>query len=174
MARQQHNKTTGPEWDMAQLHEKQVAQDIAHEKWQVARMKELARQMAEECPAVWRWGDGDGGHVHSIVADAYEEAGLRTEPLEENIPLSTTPVEFTLYRFYGVEDGGSVLLYVGITANPLQRWTKHFQTKHWAADVQIITREQYPTRALAMDAERRAIRSGRPRYNVMHNGVGEQ
>lgn len=62
------------------LLEKKRAEAIAHERWQIKRSKELAAQMAEECPWVWRLGDGDGGSVIKSIFDAFEEAGIRISP----------------------------------------------------------------------------------------------
>ena len=35
--------------------------EIEYESWQFQRMRELADLIAEECPWMWRIGDGNGG-----------------------------------------------------------------------------------------------------------------
>jgi len=72
-----------------------------------------------------------------------------------------------LYRFWG-SDGA--LLYVGISNHPDLRWAQHAADKPWWGQV---TRKEvvgwYSTRGKAERAEMLAIRSERPRYNVIHN-----
>lgn len=73
----------------------------------------------------------------------------------------------TLYRLYDVD---AVLLYVGISWNPGQRFTLgHSLDKPWWADVAHTTLEHFPTRAAALVAERAAIVAERPLHNVVHN-----
>jgi predicted GIY-YIG superfamily endonuclease len=72
----------------------------------------------------------------------------------------------TLYRFFG-SDGA--LLYIGITSNVRNRWSRH--SKH-RLDWQLIasaTMEHYPSRAEVLEAEKAAIRSERPLWNKVHN-----
>lgn len=70
-----------------------------------------------------------------------------------------------LYRFY--DDSGQ-LLYVGITANPGQRWTQHAHAKPWWHHVATVTLEQHPNREAVLAAERTAIITEQPRHNVVH------
>lgn len=70
-----------------------------------------------------------------------------------------------LYRFYG--PSGS-LLYIGITFNPGSRWRQHRDTKQWWRDVAQITIESHPTRASVLLAEREAIKTEKPQYNILH------
>jgi predicted GIY-YIG superfamily endonuclease len=72
----------------------------------------------------------------------------------------------SLYRLYDAEDH---LLYVGISQNFAQRWSQHAGLKPWWADVTKTTVEHFPTRAAALAAEREAIKSEGPIYNVVHN-----
>jgi predicted GIY-YIG superfamily endonuclease len=67
----------------------------------------------------------------------------------------------TLYRCYGVND---LLLYVGLTCNPGQRFTQHRDTKEWWRDIDRIKLEQYPDRATLVEAERTAITTEQPLY----------
>ena len=71
-----------------------------------------------------------------------------------------------LYRFYGARD---VLLYVGVTGNPGQRWTDHLKTKPWWSKVRRQTAEWFESREAAEEAERRAIETEQPLYNVVHS-----
>jgi len=64
-----------------------------------------------------------------------------------------------LYRFF---DAQNVLLYVGISINPPQRWNQHRVEKPWWMEVAQVTVE-YPEDAVM--AERLAIISENPRYN---------
>lgn len=69
-----------------------------------------------------------------------------------------------LYRFFDAE---GELLYVGITMNPAARWPKHRGGKPWWAEVTDITLETFQARAEALAAERQAIKTEHPRYNIM-------
>lgn len=71
-----------------------------------------------------------------------------------------------LYRFFNATGD---LLYVGITMNPASRWKSHRDEKPWWLEVTSITVEHHPDRASAEEAERQAIRSERPWYNLVHN-----
>lgn len=70
-----------------------------------------------------------------------------------------------LYRFRAAD---GTLLYVGITINPGRRWRAH-QRREWWHEVASITVEKHPDRAAVLAAERAAITSESPRYNVTHN-----
>lgn len=72
-----------------------------------------------------------------------------------------------LYRFYADDDA---LLYVGIAFTPKQRWINHASTKTWWPLVARREVTWYPNRTEAQDAERQAITSERPRYNIAGNG----
>lgn len=68
-----------------------------------------------------------------------------------------------LYRFY-TDDGR--LLYVGITADPAQRFGKHAATKAWWPEVRGISLEWYDDREDVLAAERRAIAVEGPLWNL--------
>jgi predicted GIY-YIG superfamily endonuclease len=70
-----------------------------------------------------------------------------------------------LYRFFD-EEGG--LLYVGITQRFGQRWSTHMRTKPWWSDVRSHTAQWYADRPTAAAAEVEAIKTEKPRHNVMH------
>jgi predicted GIY-YIG superfamily endonuclease len=72
-----------------------------------------------------------------------------------------------LYRFYS---GDGQLLYIGITQDAEYRWRCHARDAAWWHLQARITVERYRTRAEAEDAEREAIKTERPLYNVAHAG----
>lgn len=73
-----------------------------------------------------------------------------------------------LYRFYNSDDE---LLYIGITLNPSERFKQHKGEKPWWTEVARIEIQTYESRQAVTDAEQAAIRSERPKYNVVHNNV---
>lgn len=75
-------------------------------------------------------------------------------------------VSTALYRFYDADDQ---LLYVGIT-HRLPRRVKEHIAKEWSKATSYIDVEWFETKTKALVAERKAIRSEHPRYNIMHNG----
>lgn len=68
-----------------------------------------------------------------------------------------------LYRMYGPERR---LLYIGLTTNLEDRLADHRSMKRWWEDVVTIEIEHFPTRAGAVEAERRAIIDEVPEHNV--------
>lgn len=82
-------------------------------------------------------------------------------------PRSEAIVPTALYRFFDTDDQ---LLYVGISSNPSIRFRDHGRSKDWWSEVASITLEHWPSRQAALDAEKQAIISERPRWNAAHNG----
>lgn len=74
----------------------------------------------------------------------------------------------SLYRFF---NASGELLYVGITSRDVTRWESHAKTKEWWPAVAATTVEHYDSRSLAEAAEAEAIRTERPRHNVVHSGT---
>jgi predicted GIY-YIG superfamily endonuclease len=72
----------------------------------------------------------------------------------------------TLYRFYAADD---TLLYVGLTVNPGRRLEKHKALQPWWKDVARIDMEQHPDMRTLRDAEREAIETEKPLYNIRMN-----
>lgn len=70
-----------------------------------------------------------------------------------------------IYRFYGEKD---VLLYVGITDRFGVRWSNHAKQKPWWPEVRRHTAEWFDTREEAADAEKVAIKTERPKHNIVH------
>lgn len=73
-----------------------------------------------------------------------------------------------LYRHF---DESGALLYVGISLSAMQRMEQHRDRSGWFDQIANVKIERYPTRQDALRAEENAIRSERPKYNVVHNGV---
>lgn len=80
---------------------------------------------------------------------------------------ATAAKPHALYRFFA-EDGA--LLYVGITNNPARRFTQHGVDREWWHEVETIRMERHPDREAVLIAEKLAIQTERPRYNVIHAG----
>lgn len=76
-----------------------------------------------------------------------------------------------VYRIYA-HDGA--LLYVGMSENPAKRMIEHRGEKVWPEEVAGFTSEEFPSRAVAAEVERRVIADERPKYNVLHGGVAER
>lgn len=71
-----------------------------------------------------------------------------------------------LYRAY---DENFALLYVGITANPGVRLRKHSEQKWWWGNVSQIQMQHFNSRDALEAAERKAIASESPVFNVQGN-----
>ena len=67
-----------------------------------------------------------------------------------------------LYRLF---DADNKLLYVGIAANPHERWQLHASVQTWWGAVVVREVEWFATRNQALAAEARAIASEGPRWN---------
>ena len=72
-----------------------------------------------------------------------------------------------LYRFF---DSDGALLYVGISCDPGVRFRQHRRDVPWWQLIRRIELEPRASRDEALSAEREAIRTERPRYNV-HGGA---
>lgn len=71
-----------------------------------------------------------------------------------------------LYRFFDADDR---LLYVGISFSAITRAAQHRTTANWWPDMVMMTVERFDTRQDALEAEREAIRTERPAYNIVHS-----
>lgn len=76
----------------------------------------------------------------------------------------TTKTRTALYRFYDAHEN---LLYVGITNKPGRRWQQHMEEKSWYPLVKHQAVTWYDSEAEARRAEALAIRSERPKFNVV-------
>lgn len=79
--------------------------------------------------------------------------------------MAKNPGRTALYRLYNSED---VLLYVGIAADPRERWAQHAIDKPWWTEVTRRDVEWVPSRFDAETAEREAIISEKPLHNSQH------
>lgn len=77
----------------------------------------------------------------------------------------------TLYRFF---DAQAQLLYVGLSVNPGRRMEKHRGEKAWWNEVARIDMEQHADLTALRLAERNAIATEKPLYNVRMNGKTAQ
>lgn len=71
-----------------------------------------------------------------------------------------------LYRYF---DASGRLLYVGISLSAVARATQHRHTSGWWGEFASMTRQTFPTREAALEAERTAIIAEGPPHNVVHN-----
>lgn len=78
----------------------------------------------------------------------------------------TTDRAHVLYRAY---DENFSLLYVGITANPGVRLRKHAERKWWWGNVSQIQLQHFSSRDALEAAEREAIATESPVFNVQGN-----
>lgn len=81
-------------------------------------------------------------------------------------PDGGAPERTALYRLFGADNE---LLYVGITNNPERRLDHHRARKPWWREVTMRVVEWYDDRPAAERAERKAIQTEGPRYNIHHN-----
>lgn len=71
-----------------------------------------------------------------------------------------------LYRLF---DAAGRLLYIGIAVSPRTRWYAHREEKSWWPEVARETIEWFPSRVQAESAEKAAIKTEAPMYNVTHS-----
>ena len=70
--------------------------EIEYESWQFQRMRELADLIAEECPWMWRIGDGNGGAVLNEVWSAYARRGFDTTSDTNGVEDKRKPIPIKL------------------------------------------------------------------------------
>lgn len=73
-----------------------------------------------------------------------------------------------LYRHF---NAAGVLLYAGISLRPTYRLRQHGQAAHWSDDIKTVTIEWLPSRAAAIEAERKAIAREQPLHNLQRPAV---
>lgn len=77
-----------------------------------------------------------------------------------------------LYRYF---DSNGNLLYVGISVSAVRRLEQHQNTAPWFKNLGSIKVENYHSREAALQAEKNAIITERPKFNKIHNqGRNEQ
>ena len=67
---------------------------------------------------------------------------------------------------YRIFDAQGRLIYVGSTHNPEARIYSHRQVMWWSGTIHRIKIQVFPNRQAAMDAEREAIQTEHPRWNI--------
>lgn len=82
--------------------------------------------------------------------------------------LLTAQCAAEMHAIYRMFDGNGQLLYIGRTADAGRRFGEH-ASKRWFPLVDTIKLQWFPTESDAAHAERLAIRTERPRYNVQEN-----
>lgn len=73
------------------------------------------------------------------------------------------------YRLYRHFDKQQNLLYVGISLRAFQRLSEHREHSHWFSDIANVTFEPFSTKEAALAAEKQAIQSESPKFNVHYN-----
>lgn len=74
---------------------------------------------------------------------------------------------------YQVFDRDDRLIYVGCTKNLFGRLRSHEMNSWWAYQAARVTSKVYPDKWSGLAAEREAIQSGRPRWNLFGRGSRE-
>ncbi|WP_381801088.1 GIY-YIG nuclease family protein [Streptomyces niveus] len=115
---------------------------------------------APECPLA------RSGYSYAPAEDP--EAFLNYE-LEIHWPEDLHEESASRTALYRLRTSAGLLLYVGISDDPLRRWPEHAKDKPWFSIVANFATEWFESREAALDAERSAIRSERPLHNVLHN-----
>ena len=79
---------------------------------------------------------------------------------------SSTNAATVLYRMF---DDKGALLYVGISKSPMNRIDEHKRDKFWWEKITRIQYEHFKNRNDAMHAEKRAIKTELPEFNIQSN-----
>jgi hypothetical protein len=95
--------------------------------------------------------------------------GLWPAPVPQ-LPTSVVkgPVDNRPHVLYRFRNRDGRLIYVGISLSLPARLGQHRGDKPWWAEVTTVTVEHFPDRASALAAEKEAIRTESPLYNVVH------
>lgn len=73
------------------------------------------------------------------------------------------PGDFDLYRHF---DKAGTLLYVGVSLSTVSRLSQHKRTAHWFSKIARVEVDRFPTREASLAAERQAIHSEHPLFNI--------
>jgi predicted GIY-YIG superfamily endonuclease len=84
------------------------------------------------------------------------------ETLDEEMTAKST-MKTQLYRHF---DSAGVLLYVGISLSTFARLRQHKDHSRWFEKVATVSIENFDTREKAMAAERKAIKTESPQFNI--------
>lgn len=86
-------------------------------------------------------------------------------PAESLERVSCVPVPTALYRHFNAEGR---LLYVGISLSPTYRLAQHRDASAWFQQIASITVAWFDDRMAALKAEKEAIQSEHPEFNVVY------
>lgn len=89
--------------------------------------------------------------------------GRQRIPMPKVQDLSSAP--YWLYRCY---DNADRLVYVGVTHDAHARLRSHSYRSWWAADVEYVELEEIQGKAAALAAEKAAVHTEYPRWNIQH------
>ncbi len=112
-----------------------------------------------------------------VLEEIREFSEVRVESRTWNVWYGDIQLQFwgsegpaaTLYRYY---DSVGVLLYIGESLSAVSRLSQH-KTKPWWQEITNIKMEHYSSKENVKKAEREAIETENPKYNVQFNrGVG--
>lgn len=76
-----------------------------------------------------------------------------------------------LYRHF---DGENALLYVGISLSTFTRLSQHRDHSQWFKKVARVSIEHFPTREEAIAAEKKAIKTEAPMFNIAHKKTARE
>jgi predicted GIY-YIG superfamily endonuclease len=149
----------------------------------VTGYRQAARQLAVlKDLGFWRARRSRGGTADVVLERAHYEAvkseqarGAPTVDVSWIKPSTrrgtARPMDWgartALYRHF---DKKGCLLYVGIAVDPKKRESEHRGGSGWAAKIHRIELEWFDNRHAARAAERAAIASERPKFNILHQG----
>ena len=101
-----------------------------------------------------------------MVRIAEREALGETAEPEPEIDNPIDEPGFHLYRHF---DKAGVLLYVGVSLSALVRLAAHGTNSVWFDQIARVEISNWATREASLRAERRAIRTENPLYNIQHS-----
>lgn len=114
----------------------------------------------------YRIDDGIAQAARAMIRDS---AAIIAAPLK---PLQVAPRprhdSHDLYRHWSVAGD---LLYVGRSLNAVRRLSQHRRSP-WYQEIATVTIDKFPSEEAVHEAEVRAIRTERPRYNKQFAAVG--
>ena len=89
------------------------------------------------------------------------------EAAEIDLIVQDDCVKTALYRHY---DKYGALLYIGVSLHAVQRLIDHRDKSHWYEDITRIEVQWYLSRSEAYAAEKHAIKTEKPKHNIVYNG----
>lgn len=90
-------------------------------------------------------------------------------PMGAVLHIDAEAQDTALYRHFAAD---GALLYVGISLSAVARLSAHEATAPWFRDIARVEVAWYPSRDLALAAEKAAIKRECPRHNIVHNERG--